>query len=550
MGPSLILLDLAGNVALLLWGLYMVQSGVSRAFGTDIRRYLSIALRNRFKAFAAGLAATTVLQSSTATGMMAASFTSSRMVALVPALALMLGANVGTTLIVQVLSFDINKVAPIIVLLGVFIFKRSSKTSWRDGARAIIGLGLMLFSLEHMLVLLQPAEESQSIKLLLSTISQDHVLNLLFGALLTWAMHSSVAVVLIAVSFASQGLLPLDVAFSIVLGANLGSALNPLLESPTGGNPASRRLPVGNLINRLVGCLIFLPLLGFVDKIPAEYTTYPAQAVAGFHTAFNVVMAIIFLPILPVIASFLQKHFPDKVATVDLSQPLYLDPKATATPHLALANASREALRMADVAEKMLHGTMDLFAVGDRKRIHELGLMEDVMDKLNHHIKLYITSIRAEAMDDADQRRASEILAFSMNMEHIADVIGNNLAKLGAKKIERKVVFSIEGWAEIRIMLERVTNNVRLACAVFMSRSLSSAKQLMNEKGIMRDLEMEATEMHFKRLREGRPESVETSAMHLDIVRDLKRINSHITSVSIPALEEHGQLLKSRMKLD
>lgn len=551
MGASLILLNLAGHVALLLWGLYMLQGGIMRAFGTNIRKYLGAALRNRTKAFLAGLGATTLLQSSTATGLMATSFTASRMVGLVPALALMLGANVGTTLIVQIFSFDISKVAPVIILGGVIMFRRSGKTNVRDFARSIIGLGLMLMGLELMVALLKPAEQSQAIKLLLNTISSDHILDMIFAALLTWIMHSSVAVVLVAMSFATQHLIPLDVAYSLVLGANLGSAVNPLVESSAGGNPAARRLPFGNLINRSIGCLVVLPMVTYLELYtPQEYKMDPAKAVAWFHTLFNIAMAVVFFPLLPLVAKLLQRILPEKISSLDLSEPLYLDAKALERPSLALANAAREALRMADLAEKMLNATMELLSNSDRKKIHEIVQMDDVMDKLNMQIKNYITALTLEKMSEDDIKRASEILGFAMNLEHIGDIVGGGLVKLGGKMVERKLVFSPDGWAELKHMLERVTGNTRLASAVFMTRELRSAKQLMAEKGVIRDMETSATEQHFKRLREGRTDSKETSNIHLDIVRDLKRINSHLTATAITVLEENGQLLQSRLKAE
>lgn len=545
---SLTLLNLAGSVALLLWGLYMIQSGIMRAFGTEIRRFLGVALRNRFKSFFAGLFATMCLQSSTATGMMATSFTASRLVGLVPALALMLGANVGSTIIVQLLSFDIKQMAPFIVLVGVVIFKKSARTHIRDFSRAVIGLGLMLFALEHMVLLLKPAENSDSIKLLLSTISQDHILDMLFGAVLTWAMHSSIAVVLVAISFATQGLITIDVAFAMVLGANLGSAINPLIESNSNGNPASHRLPFGNLINRAVGCLLFIPLLAYVDKLPPEFTADTPKAIAMFHTFFNVAMALIFLPMLPALSSLLTHILPDRTSSEDLSEPQYLDPSAVENPSLAISNAARETLRMADLAEKMLKSVMDMFTNDDRKKIVEINKMDDVMDKLNRQIKVYVTGFKIENLNDMEVKRASEVMSFATNLEHIGDVISTDLNRIGAKKIERKATFSSEGWSELRAMLERVTSNVRLASSVFMTRELRAAKQLMAEKGAMREMETQATEMHFKRLREGRAESIETSTLHLDIVRDLKRINSHLTATAVHVLQEHNVLLPSRMK--
>src|SRR6202789_3874740 len=260
----LMLVSLAGSVALLLWGVHMVQTGVQRAFGAKLRSFLGSALRNRFKAFLAGIGVTALLQSSTATGLMVTGFAASGLVDLVPALAVMLGANVGTTLIVQLLSFDVAEVAPALILVGVLMFRRA-QAGPRDFGRVLIGLGLVLMALYQFVTLLTPYEDVPNLRLLLGAVSTQPVLDVILAAGLTWAAHSSVAVVLLIMSFATKGVVPPDAAFALVLGANLGTAINPVLEGGAGDDPAARRLPIGNLINRTIGvgvALAILPKLG------------------------------------------------------------------------------------------------------------------------------------------------------------------------------------------------------------------------------------------------------------------------------------------------
>src|SRR5882757_5005689 len=254
------LLKLAGSVALLLWAIHMVQSGVQRAFGAKLRSFLGHALRNRFKAFLAGMGVTAVLQSSTATGLMITGFAAGGLVELVPALAVMLGANVGTTLIVQVLSFNVAEVAPALILIGLLMFRRASAGP-RDFGRVLIGLGLVLMALHQFVDLLTPYEDVPSLRMLLGAVSTQPVLDVILAAGLTWAAHSSVAIVLLTMSFAAKGVVPPHAAFALVLGANLGTAINPVLEGGAGDDPAARRLPLGNLINRVLGVVIALAML-------------------------------------------------------------------------------------------------------------------------------------------------------------------------------------------------------------------------------------------------------------------------------------------------
>src|SRR5437762_2394136 len=449
MNATLSLIDLAGAIALLLWGLHMVQSGIQRAFGPHLRRFLTRTLGDRWRAFLAGLGVTAVLQSSTATGLMAASFAAGGLVDLVPALAITLGANLGTTLIVQVLSFDIGRVAPLFVLIGVILFRKSLQSRTRDLGRVAIGLGLMLLALQLLLALITPYEDVPSLRLLMGAIATQPVIDVILAAALTWAAHSSVATVLL-------------------------------------------------------------------------------------------------LPLLEPFAWGLARLLPARAAPSDPSRPVYLDEATRETPALALAGAAREALRMADVTEAMLRGALDALDRGDRKQLAATKGLDNVLDRLNGAIKAYLTALDPDSLDEHDNRRLGEILAFITNLEHAGDIVEKGLIAIAAKRLKRGLAFSVEGQAEIRMMLERLAMNVQAAAAVFMTEDARAARQLLHEKEVFRDLEARATEAHFARIRAGRVESVETSALHLDVLRDMKRINAHLAAAAYPVLDNLGELLPSR----
>jgi phosphate:Na+ symporter len=543
---SYILLDLAGGVALLLWGLHMVQSGILRAFGTDLRRLLGTALKTRLTAFLAGLGITALLQSSTATGLMTTTFVREGLVGLIPALAIMLGANVGTTLIVQVFSFDVSWLAPVLLLIGVIGFKRSGRTMVRDLGRVSIGLGLMLLALHILMDTLAPAETAPAIRTLISVITAMPVLDLVFGAVLAWAAHSSVAIVLLAASLAYSNFIPTHVAIAIVAGANLGSAINPLIEGGL-SNPVARRLPLGNLLNRLVGCAIVLPLLQPLTATMKEIDPNPVRLVADFHTLFNLALAAVFILPLPALARLLEWLLPTPRASMDPSAPIYLDDAVIGTPSLALTCAARETLHMGDIVEAMLRKSIDAFVSDDRKLVAEIERMDNDVDRLHESIKLYVTRITRASLDDQDGRRAMEIIACALNLEHIGDIIDKNLMELAAKKIRNRLSFSTEGTKELQQFHQRVSDNFKLAFAVFMSGDIKTARQLVEEKVRVRDMERAAAENHFARLREGLSASIETSSLHLDIIRDLKRIFSHVCSIAYPVLEATGELQPSRL---
>jgi phosphate:Na+ symporter len=539
---TLVLLDLMGGVALLLWGLHMVQSGIVRAFGADLRRLLAKGLGNRFSAFAAGLGLTAVLQSSTATGLMVTSFAADGAVALVPALAIMLGANVGTTLIVQILSFNVVAAAPVLFIVGLLAFRGGARTRLKDLGRVAIGLGLMLLALHILIDALAPAESAPTMRTLFRAVTGDPLLCVVITAALTWAAHSSVAIILLIMSLAYSNFITPSAALALVLGANLGSAINPLLEGGKRDDLASFRLPLGNLLNRLVGIALCLPFLTLIADWARELQPDTAKMTAQFHIVFNVLLAAVFMALLDPLAWLLQKMLPTRAKADDPSAPRYLDESALDAPSLALADASREVLRMGDIVEAMLQKVMTALMTGNRALVTEVCRMDNTVDRLDEAIKLYIAKLTRGSLDEREGKRAMEIVSFTINLEHVGDIIDKNLSELAGKRIKRNIQFSVEGAAELRAFHKRVLDGLKLAFSVFMSGDADDARKLIAEKTRMRLAEIEAAEHHFERLRAGRPESIESTSLHLDVLRDLKRIHSHVCSVAYPVLEAAGQI--------
>ncbi len=541
----LTLIDLAGCVALLLWGVHMVQTGVQRTFGARLRSVLGRALRNRLSAFLTGIGVTAVLQSSTATGLMVTGFAAGGMVELVPALAVMLGANVGTTLIVQVLSFNVSAISPALVLVGVMMFRKGGPVT-RDPGRVLIGLGLMLMALHQLLDVITPYEDTPNLRVLLGAISTEPFLDVILAAAFTWAAHSSVAVVLLIMSLAAKGAIPPHAAYALVLGANLGTAINPILEGGAGEDPATRRLPMGNLLTRLAGVAIGLALLPRVGILMAMDEPNVSRGVADFHTAFNVVTAVVFLPLLPWYAKLLRRMLPARIDPADPSRPQYLDQSALETPLVALGCATREALRLADMLEVMLQAARDTLGRPDRRPAGAAKRLDDVLDKLNTAIKAYLGGIETDALSEDDETRLSDILGFGTHIEYAGGIVEKGvLARLG-KLAKRGVLLPPEARSELLAMIDRLSANLRTAITLFMAEDVRVARALASEKEVFRDAEATATVAHFARLRDRRTDE-ETS--HLDMLRDLKRVNTHlVAAAAYPVLERAGELLPSRMR--
>lgn len=543
------LLNLAGAAALMLWGLRMVSTGVLRAWGADLRRAVGRSMRNRFTAFASGLGVSMLLQSSTATALMAASFASRGLVSTASALAIMLGADVGTSLVAQLVSFRIDWLSPALILAGVVAFKAGHSTRVRDLGRAGTGLGLILLALHLISIAAAPMRESPVTAQVFAALSGQPTVSIFIAALLTVVSTSSLAVILLVISFAANGIAGPGVAFALVLGANLGSAMMPLLATAT-GDPEARRVPLGNALFRVAGVLVVAPLLPLVTPLIGRIEAEPWRQAADFHTAFNLALALVFLGLIGPAARLCTRLLPDRPRGEESGKPRYLDRSAMESPAVAIANAARETLRMGDIVRKMLHDSLEVFRNDDRKLLREVEQADNAVDDLHEAIKLYLTEVTREALDQRDQKRSIDVITFTTNLEHVGDIIDKNLMELAQKKIKNKLRFSDEGFAEIERMHRRLMGNFDLALNVFISGEVPMARKLLEEKVGFRELERDASESHLGRLRSGRLESLETSSLHLDVLRDLKRINSHLTSVAYPILDAAGELQRTRLKTE
>lgn len=543
MGGMLALVELAGEAALLLWGLHMVQSGVMRAYGTRLRQRLGAGLSNRRRGFAAGLVVTALLQSSTATAFMVASFCAGGAVALVPGLAAMLGANVGTALIVQVLSFDVTAVAPLLVLAGVIAFRGGGQTRARDLGRAAIGLGLMLLALELMSNTMAPLQQSPALRGVLVALADAPAANMLLAALLAWAMHSSVAAVLFAASLHAGGIVGVEAAVAMVAGANLGSAVNPLLGADR-TERARLRVPIGNLANRVAGVLLVMAALPWIAGAFAAVDATPARLVANAHVAFNLALALAALPLLPAVARLLERLLPERALAADPAAPRYLDASALATPPVALANAEREALRQADALEEMLRAISTGFRTEDRGLARRVAALNEVVDRLNRAVQAYLAGLGPDLLGEEERRRVAEIRAFALHMESAGDVLERSLARVAAKWAKQGMALPPEAMAKIADVHLRGLEQLQLAVAAFMRDDVAAARRLIEEKERMRDEETESAR-RFSLATD--PGALATAGLLLEVVRDLKRVGGHLAATAHPLLERIGALRPTRL---
>lgn len=542
-----VLIDLLGAVALLLWGLRMVREGATRALGASLRQWIGIGTRNRFAAFGAGLVTTLILQSSTATSLLTASFAGRGLMTTGMGIAVMLGADVGTTLVAQVLTLDVRWLSPLLILAGALLFASGEHTRRRAIARAILGLGLMLLALQLLSAAVAPLRASEVTRDVFQALEGQPLSALVLAAVVTAVSHSSLAVVLLVASLASSGVIGLPLAAALVLGANLGGTVPPLLATAPLG-PAARRVPAGNAFIRLVGCAASLPLIGAAMPYLALAGEEPTRQVMNLHTAFNLALAVLFIGLVGPLGRLAARLLPEAPPEADPRRPRHLDEAVLGTPSIALAAAMRETMRVGDVVETMLRNTLEVLRTDDSRLMSETSRLDDVVDSLSEAVKLYLTRLNDADLDPDESRRSAEIMSFAINLEHIGDIIDKSLLDSAAAKIDHRLRFSEEGYSDIAELHARTMENLRMALSVLISGDLRLARRLVAEKDAIRDFERAAAESHLDRVRRGLAQSIETSALHLDILRDLKRINAHLTSISYPILDQAGELRESRLR--
>lgn len=542
------LLDLFAAIALLVWGTHLVRTGILRVLGANLRKVLAHSVRTRLTALLCGMGVTALLQSSTAMALIVSAFVGQGLMSLSAALVVMLGADIGTSLIAVAFSRDLSWLSPLFIFTGVVLFiARHASTAGRVG-RVLIGLGLMLLALRLVTQAAQVLTQAEAVKALLGSLRSDLLLEITVGAVLAVVSYSSLAIVLLTATLVSSGVVPLDVALGLVLGANLGSGLLAVLTT-WHTNVQTRHVPLGNLVFKVLGIAAAIPFVGLWIRYLTPYLGDPSMLVVVYHLAFNAIVALVFVGLATPVSRWVEHWLPLPPATTADGRQRHLDPTALATPSLAIACAVREAMHQADVVETMLLGILPVLRDNDLTQAHALRKMDDTVDALYRDIKYYLTKLSRESLGENEARRWTDIISFTINMEQIGDIVERVIQSIEDKKIHAGREFSTEGMDEICDLHARLVDNLRLGVSVFLNGNVHDARRLLEEKSRFRELEHSYAASHLSRLSDNSLPSIETSSLHLDLISDLKRINSHICSMAYPILDSAGELTPSHLRI-
>jgi len=531
----LTLLHLLSAVALLVWGTHIVRTGIMRVYGARLRQVLSRSVEKKTMAFMAGIGVTALVQSSNATAMLVTSFVAQGLVALTPALVIILGADVGTALMARVLTFDLSWLSPLLIFIGVCLFLSRKQSRAGQIGRVCIGLGLILLALELIVNASAPITQASGVKVLFSSLTGDVLLDSLTGALFAVISYSSLAAVLLTATLTATDVISFKVALCLVIGANLGSGILAMINA-SGQNAAGKRVALGSLLFKLIGCLVVLPGISFLasglERMPAS----PAELVIYFHVFYNLIRCLLLVPFAGPMARLCTQWIGDTPISDLGVRPRHLDTSALDTPALALANASRETLRMGDVVESMLLLLLEVMH-GQSNKDREIRRLDDDVDVLYTAIKLYLAQMPKEDLEEANSRRWAEIIEMALNLEQAGDIIERMAGDIAAKSLATRRAFSTEGLAELDTLHEQLMSNLRLSLSVFLSGDITSARRLRRAKHRFRITDRRYAHAHVDRLHQQNVQSLETSSLHLGLLGDMKRVNSLFCSVAYNALE-------------
>ncbi|MGV1963638.1 Na/Pi cotransporter family protein [Agrobacterium sp. 22-222-1] len=543
MESTIVMINLLGAVALLLFGLSQVKDGATRALGARLRSGLATGTRSSTRSFLSGFAATVALQSSTATALMVSSFVERELIKPRMAQVVLLGANVGTAVTAWIVATGIEWISPVLLFIGI-ILHRSGSASRQGAGAALIGIALMLLSLHLLSTATEPLRHSAALAAFVGLLDNAWPVAMIFAAVIAFVSSSSLAAVILILSLTSAGMPSGGLIVALVLGANLGGAIPPVIASLSGSS-AARRVTLGNLIVRAIGCLLTLPIAQSLAEWLALIPLPPSKLPVDAHLAFNLALAALAWPCSRLIARWMAVLIPDQ--TQAENTPNYLDTDELSTPVVALASAAREVLGVGDIVEKMLLKVSDAFDRNTTARLADITSLERQVDRLQQEIKVYLSKLGRNGLSEEEGRRSIVIIDYAINLEHIGDIIEKGLVPEVTKKVAQGLKFSDDGFEELQQLFQLTIDNLRIAQTILITRDIKLAKQLMERKIDVRRMEKRSSERHLERLRDGRADSLQTSSLHLDILRDLKRINAHITSVAHPIMDEEGLLGESRL---
>lgn len=542
----LLMIELVGAVGLLLFGLRQVRNGMMRAFGANLKRLASRTDGRIVPTFLAGLLVAVMLQSSAATAMISATFAAQGVISAATTFITVLGADVGTAIAALIASQKITAVSPLLIAIGYFGGQSATTPRYIGLFKSVMGVGLILLGLSLISATALRISALEDFATILGVFAKQPILVLILGAAISYLAHSSLAVILLTVGLSEIGVLDLQASLFMVLGANIGSGILPVIA--LWHSDCAARIPlVANLYVRLVGVSLAAAVL-LMGLPMAELGLAAHQLPLLLHLVLNLGVAFIGIIGARFWLEVARRSITQANEMSDEVRPKYLDQTTYDNPSKALACAKREALRMADIAQTMVRNIRPILDTADVDLTARTSDLDDGLDTLFEAIKIYMARVLQHKLTAQESQQAQDLLTFIANMEHIGDIVDCDILVLARKKSTRQIEFSDEGMAEITDLHATVCMNFDLAVNTFLTYDPDLAKQLFDAKANVREIEAESIATHIARIGSGRSDSIESSDLHLDLLHDLKRINGHLTTTAYLVLKASGETPRTKWK--
>lgn len=534
---------------LLLFAVRMVRTGIERSFGASFQRLLT-QNKSMMGSSLTGVMLAVVLQSSAAVALLTAGFAASGYLAFPAGLAIVLGGDLGSALIIQILSFQLDWLIPMLLAVGGWLFVKTEQKKLRQMGRILMGVAFILISLRFLREAMDPIRDSAFLPAIAEYLARDYITAFLVGAALAFVMHSSVAAILMCVTLVQIDAIPFAAGLSLVLGANFGSAFIPIWLT-RGMDVVARRIPFANLALRGTWAVLCLFAANIALKSGWVDAGAGGQMLVMAHVAFNASLLILALPFCHLLSGVFERMFPVPPRPMDAQNLLrptsFVDPTNTGTPTQALSSLKRELLRMTDLVDAMFRPTLSLYETGDSAQIKAIQAADPEVNNCLSGIRAFVAVLSPDVMGKNDARVARDMLEYAVRLETAGDVVATRLAVLAGNLRESGHRFSSEGWGELQDIHETIVANMKLASNVLISDDLESARLLNLEKTEVKRAERDSRKRHYRRLQSGHGQSFETSDIHLETLRAFRDFNSHISAVATPILYAGGQLLETRL---
>jgi phosphate:Na+ symporter len=532
-----LIIDIVGGASILLYGMRLASDGLQQVAGTRLRYLLSTLTSRRWMGVIVGAVITAFLQSSSATTVMLVGFVSAGFMSLEQTIGVILGADIGTTLTVQLLAFNITQYALLLISIGAPLMLATRRKQYNYLGQVLLGFGLIFLAMKLIADATTPLKTQPFVKEVLLGLSANPLLTMVLATILTVVIHSSAGTIGLALTFATQGLMSIELALPIIFGANVGTSATALMSS-LGAPREAQRVALAHALFKIVGVVVFYPFIGPLAHFIAQTAPDAPRQIANAHTLFNVAITLIVFPFARPFAQLIRYLLPDVRGKEEAFAPRYLDERVLDTPALAIGQATREALRMADIVQTMIRDSATVMEKNDEELLEDVIRRDDQVDTLETAIKNFVTQLSEHNLSPELSKQEVGLIYMISDLEHIGDIISKSLMLIARKKVEGQLTFSHEGKKEIGNLFDKVTENFTLSVAAFTAQNIELAEKVLRHKTRINQIERELRQAHIARLHAGLPESIETSSIHLDTLNDLKRINSHATNIAYVVLGE------------